>query len=67
LACRVVVLDLAKPPELSDPFLSGEAANGRLALARVPLVATLGLELGILAEKPQALEVAGAISMRMSF
>jgi hypothetical protein len=31
----------------------------RLALTRVPLVATLGIELGILGEKPQALEWMG--------
>jgi hypothetical protein len=35
----------------------------RLALIRVPLVATLGLELGILGEKPPALEGVGATRM----
>jgi hypothetical protein len=38
----------------------------RLALTRVPLVPPLGLELGILGEKPQALEGAGTIPMTIS-
>jgi hypothetical protein len=38
----------------------------RLALTRVPLVAALGLELGILGEKPHALEGAGTIRMPIS-
>jgi hypothetical protein len=37
----------------------GRDSFARLALTRVPLVAPLGLELGILGEKPQALEGSG--------
>jgi hypothetical protein len=39
-------------------------SEARLAL--VPPVSPLGLELGILGEKPQALEAPGAISMGIS-
>jgi hypothetical protein len=44
-----------------NPRGRGPESFARLALTRVPLVAALGLELGILDEKPQALEGAGAV------
>jgi hypothetical protein len=43
-------------PDL-DPL--GRGGPESFALTRAPLVAPLGLELGILGEKPQALEGAG--------
>jgi hypothetical protein len=53
-------------PHLNPLGRGGPESFARLALTRVPLVAALGLELGILGEKPQALERAGAISKRIS-
>jgi hypothetical protein len=43
-------------PHLDPLGRGGPESFPRLALTRVPLVAPLGLELGILGEKPQALE-----------
>jgi hypothetical protein len=51
---------------LCCPHLNPRWPFARLALTRVPLVAPLGLELGILGEKPQALEGAGTIRMPMA-
>jgi hypothetical protein len=48
-------------PHLNPLGRGGPESFARLALTRVPLVAALGLELGILGEKPQALEGAGAV------
>jgi hypothetical protein len=50
-------------PHLNPLGRGGPESFARLALTRVPLVAPLGLELGILGEKPQALEWPGAIRM----
>jgi hypothetical protein len=47
-------------PHLLPLSRGGPESFARLALTRVPLVAPLGLERGILGEKPQALEGAGA-------
>jgi hypothetical protein len=50
-----------------NPFgRGGPESFARLFLTRVPLVAMLGLELGILGEKPQALEGAGPIRIPLS-
>jgi hypothetical protein len=48
-------------PHLNPLGRGGPESFARLVLTRVPLVATLGLELDILSEKPQALEGAGAV------
>jgi hypothetical protein len=48
-------------PHLNPLGRSRPESFTRLALSPVPLVATRGLELGILGEKPQALEGAGAV------
>jgi hypothetical protein len=53
-------------PHLNSLGRGGPESFARLAPTRVPLVATLGLELGILGEKTQDLEGAGAIRMRIS-
>jgi hypothetical protein len=50
-------------PHLDPLGRGGLELFTRLALTLVPLVAPLGLELGILGEKPQALEGARAIRM----
>jgi hypothetical protein len=52
-------------PHLNPLGRGGPESFARLALTRVPLVAPLGLELGILGEKPPALEAAGAIQIRI--
>jgi hypothetical protein len=54
-------------PHLNPLSRGGPESFARLALTRVRLVATLGLELGILGEKPQALDGVWAILMRASF
>jgi hypothetical protein len=46
-------------PHFNPPGRWGSESFARLALTRVPLVAPLGLEPGILGEKPQALEGPG--------
>jgi hypothetical protein len=46
-------------PHFTPLGRGGHESFARLALTRVPLVATRGLELGILSEKHQALEGAG--------
>jgi hypothetical protein len=48
-------------PELDPRGTGGLESFARLALTRVPLIATLCLELDILGEKPQALDAAGAV------
>jgi hypothetical protein len=50
-------------PHLNPLGRGGPESFARLALTRVRLVAALGLELGILGEKPRALEGAGTIRM----
>jgi hypothetical protein len=54
-------------PDLNPLGRGRPESFARLALTRAPLVATLGLELGIIGEKPQALEGVGAMLMRTSF
>jgi hypothetical protein len=54
-------------PAVSRPSRPlGRGGRESLALTRVPLVAPLGLELGILGEEPQDLEWVGGMRMRIS-
>jgi hypothetical protein len=54
-------------PHLNPLGRGGPESFARLVLTRVPLVATLGLELSILGDKPQALEGVGAMAVPPSF
>jgi hypothetical protein len=54
-------------PHLIPLGRGGPESFARLALTRVPLVAPLDLELGILGEKPQAVERATRLPGRLRF
>jgi hypothetical protein len=56
-------VDSARVALISTRSGEGDESFARLALTRAPLVGPLSLELGILGEKSQALEGAGAIRM----